>query len=186
MKNVLLKGLLVSTLVSSTLLSSVYVGVEYGIISGTSTVEYTGDHAREYESDYDAKNLKIIIGTGEDGGLKGQLYYAMVSDDEGTSEDLTEFGLDVIKEFEMSKNLYPFIKLGLGYGTIEYEEESHTSTEISFNIGAGVSFKVVDHLYLIGGLDYTVRMWEDFEVYTTTVSETSNEVKPYVGINYQF
>jgi hypothetical protein len=57
------------------------------------------------------------------------------------------------------------------------------------------SYKVVDHLYLIAGVDYVARKWQDIEQQyyvsryvsgTTTISTTDSGVKPYLGVNYKF
>ncbi|MFT7860406.1 MAG: hypothetical protein ABXS93_05680, partial [Sulfurimonas sp.] len=131
------------------------------------------------------------IGAGEDGGWKGQLKLSRISYDktifDASNKDLTEFGFDIIKEFEVYKNTYPFIKAGLGYGTMDvvgYDESS--IKEVSFNVGAGLSYKVVDHVYVLGGVDYVGRSWQDITYGSTTASVTGSGAKLYAGMNFSF
>jgi opacity protein-like surface antigen len=195
MKNKILLGLAASSLVASAALADVYVGVEYGAASNTHEREVTGavSGTREYDNDY--SDIKLKIGGGEDGGVKVQATLSFIEYDESifdvTNKDYIEVGLDLIKEFEVNKNVYPFIKGGLGVGSMDVEGYSESSiTGVSLNLGAGLSFKATDNFYLVGGVDYVYRKWQDIE-YTIgwskyTVSTSDSALKPYIGANFKF
>lgn len=192
MKNKILLSLLTSCMISGVAMADMYVGVEYGAAKNKTTMD---DGSSSFTGDNDYSDVKLKIGTGDDGGIKGQMTLSFVSFDEAIfdnkNSDLVELGFDVIKEFEVTKEFYPFIKAGFGVGSMSVEGYSESSIrEVSFNVGAGVSYKVVDHLYLIAGVDYVGRKWQDIEYQsgwsTVTVSTTESGVKPYVGVNYRF
>jgi opacity protein-like surface antigen len=194
MKNKILLSLLVSGMLSSAAVAGdIYLGVEYGMGSNETEHEVNGVSASTYDNNYD--DIKLKFGAGEDGGFKGQVTLSFISFDEtvfdNTNSDLIEIGFDVIKEFEVTNSFYPFLKAGVGYGFMDVEGYTEDSIyEISFNVGAGVSYKAVDNLYLVGGIDYIGRKWQDIEYYswfgTTTVSTTDSGFKPYIGLNYKF
>lgn len=135
------------------------------------------------------------MAAGEDGGFKGQVTLSLISFDEavfdGENSDLIEIGFDVIKEFEVTSSFYPFLKAGVGFGSMDVEGyEDDSIYEVSFNLGAGVSFKATDSFYIIGGVDYVGRKWQDIEVagyyVPSTITTTDSGFKPYVGLNYKF
>lgn len=59
-------------------------------------------------------------------------------------------------------------------------------SEVSFKAGVGVSYKAIDHLYIIGGVDYVGRKWQDVTIGTVTISTTDSGFQPYIGVNYAF
>ncbi|MEN4054243.1 MULTISPECIES: hypothetical protein [Sulfurimonas] len=190
-KSLLLAGLL---LAGSSAMADIYVGIDYGANSNDTTVEVLGvsvDVSNKY------KDATIKVGSGQDGDWKGQLRLSRISYDkaifDSSHKTLTEFGGDVIKEFSLNsiKNLYPYVKVGLGVGSMNVDGYSDSSiTEVSFNIGIGISYKAVEHLYIIGGVDYVGRKWQDVQYTvgstTYTVSTTDSGAQPYIGINYAF
>lgn len=205
------KKIVLATLVASGLMaadSGLYIGLDYGSAKNTTKQEMS---AFSFSGDNDYSDIKLKLGTGTDGGVKFQgtisrkSFQEAVFDDK--NKDLTEFGLDIIKEFEVSSSVYPFIKAGFGVGSMSVEGYTKDSVvAVSFNVGAGISYKVVDHLYLIAGVDYIGRKWQDIEqqvitprvidygigtrtVYDTntyTLSTTDSAFAPYVGVNYKF
>lgn len=194
MKSKILAGLLVSGMLSSAVIADgIYVGVEYGMGSNETEHEIDGFGASTYDNNYD--DIKFKLGAGSDGGFKGQVTLSLISFDETVfddeNSDLIEIGFDVIKEFEVTSSVYPFLKAGFGYGMMDVEGYTEDSIyEVYFNVGAGVSYKATDNLYLIGGVDYVGRKWQDIEYSswysTTTVGTTDSAFKPYVGLNYKF
>ncbi|MGD9655043.1 MAG: outer membrane protein [Sulfuricurvum sp.] len=195
MKNKILLGLAASSLVASAAMADVYVGVEYGAASNTEEWEWTGasNGTREYDNDY--RDIKLKIGGGEDGGVKVQATLSFIKFDDivfdATNKDYIEVGVDLIKEFEVNKNVYPFIKGGLGVGSMDVEGYNQSSIlAVSVNVGAGVSFKATDNFYFVGGIDYVYRDWQDIEyttgLSTTTVNMTNSALKPYIGANFKF
>ena len=197
MKNKILLGLATSSLVASAALADVYVGVEYGAASNTHEVEANLlGYRASGEADNDYKDIKLKVGAGEDGGVKLQGTLSFISYDEtifdATNKDYIEFGLDLIKEFEVNKQFYPFIKGGMGVGSMDVEGYAEDSIlAVSFNLGAGLSFKATENVALIAGIDYVYRKWQDVEYRygsstLLTVSVTDDAVKPYIGVNFQF
>lgn len=192
MKKKLLFGLVISSMISSVAIADMYVGIEYGFAKNETTID---DGGFSFSGDNNYKDIKLKVGAGNDGEFKGQMTLSFVSFDEavfdGENSNLIELGFDVIKEFEVTKEFYPFLKAGFGVGSMSVDgyEESNIY-EMSFNVGAGISYKAVDHLYLIGGVDYVGRKWQDIEYRsgwsTVTVSTTESGFKPYIGVNYQF
>ncbi|MFA6144980.1 MAG: hypothetical protein WCW84_12395 [Sulfurimonas sp.] len=192
------KIVLAATLLASGLMaadSGIYVGVEYG--AAKNTHEFTTDDSygsSTYDNDY--KDIKFKFGSGTDGGTKYQGTLSLISYTDpifdNTNKDLMEFGFDIIKEFEVTSSFYPFLKIGMGVGTMTVEGYSQDKIlGVSVNAGAGISYKVVDHLYLLAGVDYVLRKWQDIEFYssyygTTTLSTTDSAFKPYIGANYRF
>lgn len=71
----------------------------------------------------------------------------------------------------------------------------HSVNELSYSVGAGISYKMVEHLYIVGGVSYIKRKWKD-ETYefqdaegntvTTTLSATDSGIRTYIGLNYSF
>lgn len=197
MKNKILLGLAASSLVASTALADVYVGVEYGAASNTTEreSEYFGLYTLNNEIDNNYKDIKLKVGAGEDGGIKVQAYFSFISYDEyifrNSSKDYKEIGVDLIKEFEVNKQFYPFIKGGMGVGIMDLEEGYYTEDRIlavSFNLGAGLSFKATDNISLLAGVDYVYRKWQDIEYSggALTRSTADSGIKPYIGVNFQF
>jgi opacity protein-like surface antigen len=171
MKNKILLGLATSSLVASAALADVYVGVEYGAASNTTEEEaelygYTANG----EIDNNYKDIKLKVGAGEDGGIKVQAYLSFISYDEyifdNSNKDYTEIGMELIKEFEVNKQFYPFIKGGMGVGVMDVEGYTEDSiAAVSLNLGAGLSFKATENIALIAGVDYMYRKWQDIEYY---------------------
>lgn len=190
MKKILLAAMLTSGLMAAD--SGLYMGVEYG--KSTNDQKFTVDsYSATLENDY--SDLKFKIGGGTDGDVKFQGTLSMISYTDSifdsSHKDLMEFGFDVIKEFEVSPAFYPFLKIGLGVGSMDVD--GYTDDKIlavSFNLGAGISYKVIDHLYVLAGVDYVGRKWQDIKATdgfsTVTISTTDSGVKPYIGMNYRF
>lgn len=194
MKNKIIKGLLVGSILACSAFADVYVGVEYGQVGNTDELTADGG-STSVTQDNKYSDLGVKLGFGTDGDWKMQLRFSKIAYDkvifDSTHKDLNEFGLDIIKEFEVSKNAYPFIKIGIGYGKMNVDGYSESSIgEVSVNGGVGISYKAIEHLYLVAGVDYVYRKWQDIELtynYTTyTISTTGSGVKVYGGINYAF
>ena len=141
--------------------------------------------------------LPIKVGGGRDGGWKSQIRLSHISYDkaifDNSNKTLTEFGMDIIKEFSIDSigNLYPYIKAGLGFGSMSVDGFSKSSiAEVSYKAGIGLSYKAINHLYIIAGVDYVGRKWQDLQYssgFTTyTFSTTGSGAQPYIGMNYAF
>jgi hypothetical protein len=193
MKNKVMKTLVVSSLLASAAFADVYVGVDYGQVGNTDKATNSASNSITQTNAYG--DLGVKVGFGTDGGWKSQLRVSKIDYDkaifDSSHKDLTEVGFDILKEFEVSKNFYPFIKLGMGYGWMNVDGYTKSSiAEVSMNGGVGLSYKAVEHLYLVAGVDYVYRKWQDIEYtngYTTdTISVTGSGAKIYAGVNYAF
>ncbi len=172
-------------------MADTYVGVDYG--ANANTQKASGGSTVSRSNKYSDFSFKV--GSGTDGDWKSQFRISSISYDkpifDATHKTLIEFGGDVIKEFTIDsvKNLYPYVKIGLGFGSMSVDGYSKSSiAEVSFNAGVGVSYKAIDHLYIIGGVDYVGRKWQDIQVDLAgdTVSVTDGGAQPYIGVNYAF
>ena len=174
-------------------MANIYIGVDYGANANTQKESgyFTASRLNKY-SDFSFK-----IGGGADGDWKSQFRISSISYDkpifDTTHKTLIEFGDDVIKEFTIDsvKNLYPYVKVGLGSGSMSVDGFDKSSiAEVSFNAGVGVSYKTIDHLYIIGGVDYIGRKWQNIQAdlagHTLTVTVTDGGMQSYIGVNYAF
>jgi len=184
----ILAGLLVSGIISSAVIADVYVGIDYGFASNETEIE---DGSNSFKGDNNYNDLKLKVGYGKDGDFKGQMSLSFISFDEKVfddeNSDLMELGFDVIKEFEATKQFYPFLKAGFGFGYMDVEGyEDDSIYEVSFNVGAGISYKAIENFYIVGGIDYIGRKWQDIDYGRGTISTTDSGFKPYIGLNYKF
>ncbi|MDY0116312.1 MAG: hypothetical protein RBR59_01900 [Sulfurimonadaceae bacterium] len=198
MNKKIVTALVASSFIASSLLADIYVGVEYGNSSNKTKYEESGllgNESEKFTNKY--SDIKLKLGTGTDGGVKAHLYLSSISYKHAIFDDshkrLTEFGVEVIKEFEVTKEIYPFVKGGLGVGSMSVDGMSDSSIlAVSLSIGGGVAYKVTENISLLAGVDYAIRKWQDIEYKTTggttfyTVEITDAGVKPYVGVNFQF
>lgn len=214
MKNKMILGLAASSLVASAAMSDMYVGVEYGAASNKKNYKDTyyesipsfGHYAEETYSgkvNDDYSDIKLKIGAGEDGSVKIQGTISFIDYDkiwfDDTNTEYVEFGLDLIKEFEVNPQFYPFIKGGMGIGSMDVEGYSESYIlAISLNLGAGVSYKATKNISLLAGVDYIYRKFQDIErkrsgyygttyyTYQDTFETSESAFKPYIGVNFQF
>ncbi|MDO9208527.1 MAG: hypothetical protein Q7T91_09795 [Sulfuricurvum sp.] len=186
MKKIALATLLASGLMAAD--SGLYLGLDYG--KATNTHEFTiGSSSAEYDNDY--SDLKFKIGGGTDGELKFQGYLSKINYDIGVYDNqnnaLYEIGFDIIKEFEVTPSFYPFVKGSFGVGRMDtdFTADGYVS-ELTFNIGAGLSYKAIDHIYILAGVDYIWRRWSDLTNGSITLETSDTALKPYIGMNYKF
>lgn len=177
-----------------------YAGVELGMASNTIKAENSSGGNSDFDNDY--KDLKFVVGKGTGDNWYTQLYLSKVTFDDGVcyttngvtadfcfDDEMMEIGVEAIKKFEVSNNLLPFIKFGLGVGSRDAEglDESSISS-VGLAIGAGLDFKVNESISLLGGIDFGYRKYQDIEYsgtsYTVETSETYQKL--YVGANYRF
>jgi len=194
MKNKLMKGLLVSSLFVATIGTSfagTYIGIDYGKVSNEDEIEVNNGNTGTLDNKY--SDFSIKFGSGNDGDWKTQVRLSMITFDEAlfdaSNKDLTEIGVDAIKEFEAANNLYPFIKFGFGFGWMDVDGYLDDSIkEFSFNAGVGVSYEVMEDLDVLAGVDYVGRSWQDIEIINTGLeaSVSGSGMKAYAGINYSF
>lgn len=177
-----------------------YAGVELGMASNTIKAENSSGGSDDFDNDY--KDLKFVVGKGTGDNWYTQLYLSKVTFDDGVcystngvtadfcfDDKMMEIGVEVMKKFEVSNNLLPFVKFGLGVGSRDAEglDESSISS-VGLAIGAGLDFKVNESISLLGGIDFGYRKYQDVEyfggLYTVETSETYQKL--YIGANYRF
>lgn len=192
MKNTLAKGLLLSLMMgtSSFAMADVYIGAEFGSVSYEDEAE-NGNITVTQDNDYNEITIKVgsegADGWSVEGSLSKISFDKVIFDNE--NDELIEIGMDAIKEFDMDSNLSPFVKFGAGFGWMDIEGyDDDTIKSFSFNIGAGLSYKITDNFAVQGGLDFVGRAWQDIEVANTgqEISTTGTGVKAYAGVNYYF
>lgn len=175
--------------------NSFYVGFDFAKADNTDKVTSEGISVTN-DNTYGESKIKLGIQTEEKTSF--QLNFSKIAYDNGviygsTGTKLYEVGMDVIKEFELTSSLSPFIKLGIGYGYMDTQSSAYGDVnEISTNVGAGLSYKIVEHIYALAGVDYIYRHWNDTYINpappaTTLTYETrGSAIKPYIGLNYKF
>lgn len=190
-------ALTLTTFFSANLFATdVYVGVQLGNVTNKDKATFTGNLSGDVEQDNSYSDLGVVIGMGNDGDWKGQLRLSKIGFSEtifdNTNKDAFEIGVDVIKEFEVYDNTYPFIKAGLGYTIMSLDNPSLSESSIlgvELNIGAGLAYKVIDNISIYGGLDYVYRKWQDIQYYgsiNATRSTTGSGIKYNAGVNFSF
>ncbi|MBU0632586.1 porin family protein [bacterium] len=191
MKNKVIKGLLLSSIVASGAFADVYVGAEYGYLFNTFTA-----HDSYWNTDTvtnnEAHDISAKLGVGTDGDWKAQIRVSRISYPADTT--ISEVGFDIIKEFELSQDLYPYVQVGFGYGwgDVSGYEES-TMKEKSVKGGVGISYKADEHIYLIAGIDYIYSkedkltyLADDYTMTYSTVDIEQKSTRIYAGINFTF
>jgi opacity protein-like surface antigen len=202
----ILSSSLAASLLSTSAMAGMYIGLDYSRVSNTTNKEYDGYAPNlvtngDYDNDYDTLSFKL--GFGKDGGIKTQFKFSYSSYDKefitfGGDTKLYEFGVDVIKEFRVADSLYPFVKVGLGIGYSPVENTNYVKYTqdgifgFSYSTGAGVLYKLTDHLDVHGGIEYIGRRYQDIE-YTlsnlqviTTESTKDSGIGIFIGTNFSF
>jgi len=177
-----------------------YVGIEYGAAINTHKFEASGDIENTYYKDNDYKELKLKIGTGKDKKVKYQASFSVTSFDEGGFDEENEIlyvlELEVIKGFSINKYLYPYIKAGIGIGTMKVSgytnDDSINGTSLS--LGVGMTYKINKKFNVNVGIDQAYRRWEDLNyayidissIEVGTIKTVDKIIKPYVGLSYRY
>lgn len=192
MKKIILLTCLAGALMAE---SSFYVGFDLGKANNTDK-HTTKDISLKNDNSY--SDSKIKLGIQADETTDFQFTFSKMTYDDAvlrasTGSKLYEIGLDVIKKFEVTSSLSPFIKLGVGYGKMDTLSSSYGDVhELSTNVGIGLSYKLIEHVYAIAGVDYIYRHWNDISINQTPPATSVTEqtrgsaIKPYFGLNYKF
>ncbi len=190
MKKIILLTCLTGALMAE---SSFYVGLDFGKADNTDKItSKSGTNTATIKNDNTYSDLKIKLGIEADIGTDFQLTFSKINYDNGvfyntTGTKLYEIGLDIIKEFELTSSLSPFIKLGVGYGYMDSQLPAYEDVnEFSTNFGVGLSYKVIEHIYALAGVDYIYRHWSNTTDNDFTFETRGSAIKPYIGLNYKF
>lgn len=165
-----------------------YMGFDIGNANNCHTASISG---YSINGDNDYNKVRIKFGSGEDGGTKFQIAFNKIDFNSGiydnTNNSLYEIGLDFIKEFEATPLVFPFIKTGISMGRMNTDFTADGNVrEMSLNIGAGLSYKATDKIYMLIGIDQVWRKWSDVFVGPGTLEIKDRALNAYVGINYNF
>jgi len=172
-----------------------YVGLD--VLKDSHSFTADSHKLSSFSTNIDSNSFKIKLGATTDNGWRLQGYVEFITYDEtlfdASNDELLEFGIEVIKGFQIAPKWSPFIQVGMGSGvmTIEgYDEDS--ISEFNFKIGIGVAYKIIPAFELIAGADLQYRTWQDIsflsadflETYTVSIHETNTKL--YVGANFHF
>lgn len=196
MKKIILLTCLTGALMAE---SSFYVGLDVGKADNTDKITSKSDtNSATVKNDNSYSDIKIKLGIEADIGTDFQLIFSKIDYSNGllnnntgpkyyTGTQLYEIGLDIIKKFELTSSFSPFIKLGVGYGYMDSQfPEYGDVNEFSTNFGVGLSYKVIEHIYALAGVDYIYRHWSNTSDTGFTYETRGSAIKPYVGLNYKF
>ena len=186
-------GLLLIGLESTALQANdFYMGADYVQESNSFTYTYRGtDHDR----DNDAKGFKIKLGYEYANSWKLQGYFKHLSYDEtvyGGSEDsdsLNEIGLDIIKGFAITPEFTPFLQVGLASGWVSLDDNLYTDStalEINGKVGAGLAYKIIKNVEILGGVDFKYTKWQSVELLGSTLDISETTTQFYAGVNVYF
>jgi len=176
---------LASLVLAGSLFAETYIGVDFGY--GSNDTDKAGT---TYSNNY--TDLALILGTGENGGIKVQGRINFVSYDKQVFVDgdsALEVGVDIIKEFAAGSSLYPYLKAGVGGDYMSVNENIYDQPIVlgfEFNAGVGVNVMATEDLGIIIGIDYKYRKWQDVDYRITTVSTSDSGLEPYFGLRYNF
>lgn len=191
MKKILILWMFIT--LNTIMANDTYVGVDLSMASNTHTYTGSGTNLTPYEVDNDTTGLKFKLGYGENGDWKIQGYFAVIAFDKGVYDSennpLYEVGAEVIKEFTLSEDIYPFVKGGFGFGMMGVSGYGQASaSEMTYSLGAGLLYQAFDSIALVGGLDYLHREWGNItEAVTLQHKNVQDEAMAwYVGVNYTF
>jgi len=193
MKKIIAGALLGCSLLSTQVLAAdtnMYVGLDISKSNNTLSADLTNGYVSN-DVDDDSSGFKLKVGVISESGWRLQGYYQRETYDktifDSSNDLLSEFGIDVIKGFEITPKFSPFIQAGLGYGTMDIKGyDSSTISAVSFKIGAGVIYKIVPAFEIMAGVDFQARKWEEIQypLYKASVSERTTKV--YLGANFLF
>ena len=197
MKKILLASLALTSILSTQALaeeSDMYVGVDILKNTHSITADISG-HASSSQ-DFDSNSFKIKLGTVSENGWRVQGYFEVLTYDktlfDDTNDGLMELGVDVIKGFDITPKVTPFIQVGAGFGVMSIKEATQDSiSEFSLKVGVGIAYKIVPSFELIAGADLQYRAWQEIIYYdllgdTVTRQTTESNTKLYIGGNFHF
>jgi len=161
------------------------------------------DDIKETNDEFD---IGFKVGYGEDGGWKAEGKFSYIKFEDGiydnrfrkypltmqdtNSDDFFEVSIVAIREFKTPvKNLYPFIRVGGGYGLMKVDHlEDDYVGEVSFHTGGGISYTATKAFSIASGVDYIHRRWSREhnleDGYSLKIRQ--NTFRPYIALNYAF
>ena len=190
------------TLLAEEQRAELYFGID-GFTGETNySVEYSGYRPLglyNYDKDLDQDGIRLKFGAElEDnwrvqGYLQGEKIEAMDNKAYG-------IGVDVIKGFELTPKLQPFVLAGVGLHSMELNDkygvvyDDDYATGFSLKVGFGLMYRLTKAFELVGGLDWQYRAWSDVDVvevragnvYAYTLEQDDTSTTFYAGLNFHF
>lgn len=101
--------------------------------------------------------------------------------------DKFAFNLELVKAFNLSKYIIPFVNLGFGAGYLEIDRAIDDKISFgSFNLGAGVLIPINDDFDFEFGYKYKSLSYEGLDLIATKEVHTSKSTSPYFGFNVRY
>ena len=179
--------------------TKLYVGLD--IFKGESSAEgkmrssYYGDTVAELDDDFDQDGFRVKFGAELENNWRLQGYFKN-EDFDLFDESVYGLGLDLIKAFQASDKLHPFIQAGIGYdwtklpkdSSFEFTEDSLGA--VNFKLGLGAAYRITNTIEVLGGLDWQYRTWQDIELVglydKLTIDQEDTSKSLYLGLNIFF
>lgn len=167
-------------------------GVSVGVEYLSSRNEFTVDFGTlAVDQDNDSNAIGINLGFMRNNNGQWFLAYHRESFDSGiydnNNDALHYFSFGYAHRFPLGTGFAPYIRgsLGSGYMDVSGYSENEASV-LGLKIGAGLSYRVVPNIELMGGLDIQSRSWSSVTLngYEIELSDTSAVAS--IGLNYYF
>ena len=107
----------------------------------------------------------------------------------GSQNDGDKFSLnlELVKAFDLTSYLIPFVKAGFGAGYLEVDRVIDDKISFgSFNLGTGVLIPISDSFDFELGYKFKSLSYEGLDLITTKVVHTSKSNSPYFGFNVRY
>ncbi|QOP40438.1 outer membrane protein [Sulfurimonas marina] len=134
-------------------------------------------------------NLKIGYGDINAYAVEFSIDYAkndsnILSPNDG---DKYGFNVELLKAFDFDLFFNPFVKVGIGAGSMDVERTLQTSvTYGSFNFGGGVFIPMSEHVDFEIGYLYKSITYEKFNLLDELQEISSDQQNSYIGVNFRF
>ena len=101
--------------------------------------------------------------------------------------DKFSLNLEVVKAFDLTSYLIPFIKAGFGAGYLKVDRTIDDKISFgSFNLGTGVLIPINDSFDFEFGYKYKSFSYEGLDLIATEVVHKSKSNSPYFGFNVRY
>lgn len=180
MKKIILFTLLITSLYSD---AKMYVGANYGYYDE----EFT--ETLDAQSSSNAMSFKLGYGQREAYAIelnieRSETESKIFSDNDGAKYSLN---IELLKSFDLGIYINPFIKVGIGAGSLTVERELEDRLSFgSFNLGAGTFIPIGDNFDIELGYTYKHLSYGAIDTISKKTSYKSNINTFYSGFNIRF
>jgi hypothetical protein len=179
-----LKTLLFFMVLASSLYSDakIYTGANYGFYNES----FTNTLA---ESSNQLASIKLGYGKREAYAIECSLEFLKNNSKIFSAEDANKyaFNLELIKAFELTKHLNPFVKIGFGTGILKIERKLQSGLSYgTFNVGLGAYIPLSEHFDFEVGYLYKAASYEQIDTIVEQTSYKSDINMFYTGLNVRF